>query len=202
MVNNGTPSMMSSNISSSLAQGVNKTASFYNQNFQPTNSILANKWQRVTSINDTIKIQYNPFNPIADIAQNPLKNIIGTTPVDAFNVQTLPGTTGTQIALILASSGNTSKFNVFALPYIAIYVGTQALTVNQIYPSVAGTQPYNLYNFQGGGFDYDALINTNPIGYPSVWSMSMYNNQTTVGTFLVALRWKYINYTKGSTTNM
>ena len=62
MVNTGSQQMNSTNIATPLTQGVNKNASFFNNNMQPTNSVLATKWHRTLDINDQVQTQRTPYS--------------------------------------------------------------------------------------------------------------------------------------------
>lgn len=107
MVNSGSQSMQS-NISTPLTQGMNKNASFFNNNMQPTNSVLATKWHRTLDINDQVQTQRSPYANPSFIAnggsvaiiqpQTPVSTIPyinnrygGTTLIDPIGIRSTKG---------------------------------------------------------------------------------------------------------------
>lgn len=82
----------------------------------------------------------------------------------------------------------------FAIPYVAVYLGTKNISGSQLYPTPATHALGTAWNVFGG-FDFQAYTGTN-----SVWNGYLVNNSGASGTVAFYTQWKWIFYNSGSVT--
>ncbi len=140
------------------------------------------------------------------VFQNLQQNRMRMSQVNVKNFVDLSGTAsatgaignGTTLTLTTALTPNIPRQNDinYAIPYIAVYQGTQALQGNQIYPTLGGSITPGAYTVQGG-LDYQAFSTAVPMTN-SVWRGNITDNSAGNQNVLFVTQWRWIIYNSGT----
>lgn len=163
---------------------------------QPINAPISRK---------QIPDKYTPFQfgRTQKIATKQIKlsKVNVTNPGTLSNIATALGTIGAGSTLFITDTLNPLPPHVnqmnFAIPYVAVYEGTNAQAARQIYPILGGSQGYGSYSFMADN-DWNQFVTDTPGSIESAYNLTIHNNMGAAGTFLYVSQFKYFNFNSGT----
>lgn len=159
-----------------------------NSRLQPSDSLPARQeYVPAIQFESNYEVQGQKINASRVNIRNFVQNI-------ATSSGTFAITNNTIVSLSTTARNAVPKLNdpSFALPHVALYLGTAAVGTNQIYPVVGAGIAAGSYNVWSG-FDahtFDGTLTT--------FGVSLTNQSGATGTVFYKIAWKYLQYNSGT----